>query len=339
MRRTLNWIIFFEVLLSTFLWAGTGTSGAQFLQLGGGGRPSALGGAFTAFGQGLESIYINPAGLANLKQREAAFTHSEFYADMTYENVALGIPVAFGSVTLSAVALLSGDIEETTLDEPQGTGETFNANDYSFNISYARKMTDKFSAGITFKYLLMNIAELQATGYAFDFGATYDIGVKNIRIGFVLSNFGPDLRYSGEKLEYETQKSTDNPNQATDVNAAYESELFQLPLTFRVGLAYDAINNENHRITILADGLNPNDQKENLAAGIEYCFNNKYFLRAGHAGVLNNGYRDGGINQRGFTFGAGAIIDFGSSNLVFDYCFEEHKYLSNISRFTFGFIF
>ena len=286
----------------------------------------------------MEAVYYNPAGLAHLSHNQAAFTHYELYADMNYENVAMGLPISNGAITLSMVGFLSGEIERTTLEEPAGTGDNFSANDFSFNITYSRIMTDKFSAGATFKFLVLNLAEVRATGVAFDFGAIYNTGIKNIRIGFAVSNFGPDLRYKGEPLEFETRKS-DNLDQASDVNAKYVSELFQLPLTFRMGISYDPVITEKHRVTVLADGVNPNDQKENLLVGAEYCFQNSYFIRGGYAGLFNNGLEDGGINQKGYSFGAGAVIDVGGSNLRFDYSYEEHKFLSNISSFTLGFTF
>jgi hypothetical protein len=338
MKKMFIQILSINLIFTTFSWSGTGTSGAQFLQLAGGGRASALGGAYTAFAQGLESVYYNPAGITTLRQKSAGFTHSELYADMSYENVALGIPLSFGAITFSANALLSGDIGITTLEDPQGTGETYSANDFSFNISYARILTDKFSAGITFKYLIMNLAEVQALGVAFDAGATYNTGVKNIRIGFAINNFGPDMSYKGQALEFQT-RIAENENQASDVNANYVAELFQLPLTFRVGVAYDPINNENHRVTLMADGLNPNDQAENLAVGLEYCYKDKYYIRGGHAGLLNDGIQNGGINQITYSFGAGALVEMNNMGIVFDYAFEDHKYLSNISKFTIGLIF
>jgi long-subunit fatty acid transport protein len=339
MKRFLALIFIISLIYLANALAGTGTSGAQFLQLSAGGRPSSLGGAYTAFAQGVEAVYINPAGLAHLNGRQAVFTHYELYADMSYENIAIGIPVSNGAFTISAVGFLSGEIQRTTIEEPEGlAGDNFSANDFSFNLSYSRNLTDKFSAGATFKLLILRLAEVGATGVAFDVGAMYDIGVQNIRIGFTINNFGPDLRYQGEALAYETRIS-DNPDQASDVNANYLSEYFQLPLTFRVGLAYDPVRNENHRITLLADGLNPNDQKENLALGLEYAFKESYFIRAGHAGLLNNGYKDGGINQRTYTFGAGALLNISTTRLKFDYSFEGHQYLSNISSFSVGFIF
>lgn len=328
--KPLNKILLFGLLiLVAKLPAGTGTSGAQFLQLGSGSRSMALGGAFAAISEGIESVYINPAGLARLGQREVLFTHSELYADLNYENVALALPLPFGSVAISAVAFLSGKIEETTIDQPDGTGSTFSANDYSLNVSYSRRMTDKFSAGGTFKLLFLNLADVQASGIAFDFGATYNTGLKNLRVGFAINNFGPDLRYSGDPLKFTTRKE-ENPEQASDVNAQFVSEQFILPLTFRVGFAYDVLNGANNRLTIVADGLNPNDQEEHLAVGAEYQFQQKYSLRIGHAG---------GINNKGLTAGAGAILPLGTSSLRIDYSFEDHEFLSSVSRFSIGFAF
>jgi len=146
------------------------------------------------------------------------------------------------------------------------------------------------------------------------------------------------MRYSGQALDFQT-RIADNQNQASDVNANYVAELFQLPLTFRVGMAYDPVNNENHRITLMADGLNPNDQAENLAVGLEYCYKDKYFIRGGHAGLLNEGVTNGGINQITYSFGAGAQIEMNNMGILLDYAFEDHKYLSNISKFTIGLVF
>jgi hypothetical protein len=337
MKNILRDIMFLVLILTSICWGGTGTSGAQFLQLGGGSRSTALGGAYAALVGGVESVFINPAGLANLARTEAMFTHSEFYADLNYENVAFGVPINVGSITLSATALLSGDIEETTIDQPNGTGEMFSANDYSFNISYARRMTDKFSAGVTLKFILLNLAEVQARGLAFDMGGIYNTGIKNLRIGFAINNFGSDLKYAGKVLEFQTKKE-DNPSQDSDVNANYESELFQLPLTFRVGLAFDLIKSENHVVTIVTDGVNPNDQDENLVVGLEYQFQHNYNLRVGYAGVLN-GFDESGLNGRGLSAGAGARINLGTNGVRLDYSFQEHKYLSNISRFSVSFLF
>ena len=55
------------ILFSHIAFAGTGTSGAQFLQIGAGVRAISMGNAYVGLAEGIESIYWNPAGLAKME--------------------------------------------------------------------------------------------------------------------------------------------------------------------------------------------------------------------------------------------------------------------------------
>lgn len=299
-----------------------GGSGAQFLALGGGSRPLALGGAYTALAEGVESIYWNPAGLARLEAMTFSFTHAELFADMNQENVAFATPALGGVVGLSAIAFLSGEIEITTVEEQEGTGEKYSANDFAVGISYARMMTDKFTAGVTLKLVNQNIHEVSAYGWALDLGGTYNTGLRNLRLGFVIQNFGPDLRYSGEGLEFLTGLGGSD-----DASATYRSEPYPLPLSFQVGLAYDIINFGSNRLTALVEGVHPTDQSETFAMGVEYCLNDIYSARLGYTER----------NNKGFSGGLGVRIPLENMNIIADYSYESHEYLDALQRFTIGF--
>ena len=81
------------------------TSGAAFLQIGDGARPLALAGAYTAASGSVDSIYYNPAGLAELDGKELTLTHSAWLEGTTFDVVSYGQSTAVGTLALSALRL------------------------------------------------------------------------------------------------------------------------------------------------------------------------------------------------------------------------------------------
>ena len=61
---------------------------------------------------------------------------------------------------------------------------------------------------------------------------------------------------------------------------------YPLPLTFRIGVAMDVLNNEENRVTIAADALHPTDNDESLNVGAEYMYNNLIAFRVGYKSLL-----------------------------------------------------
>lgn len=311
-------------LLPVLSQARLGRAGAQFLINGSDSRTQSLGGAYTALSEGVGVIYCNPAGLARIESMNASFTHTQLFADFKGENVAFATPGLGGVIGISGIAFLSGDIPITTEEKQDGTGESYSANDFAAGLSYARMMTDKFTAGFTLKFIAQNIHKCSAFGWAFDVGGIYNTGLNNLRIGFVIQNFGPDLRYQGADLEFE---SAPGEGQTADVPTTYKSEPYSLPLTFQMGVAYEVMNSGGNRLTATVDGVHAIDQEETFATGLEYGFNDTYFLRLGYTER----------NEKGLCGGLGVKISLGGNMATIDYSYEDHKYLDAIQRFTIGF--
>lgn len=312
--------------------AGTGSAGAQFLQIGGGTRAQGMGSAYTAYANGLDAIFWNPAGLMSIPNNtHVGFSHLDYFAGMSYENFALSMPLMGGVLGLSGIALLSGGIEVTTVTDQEGTGEKYDANDYAVGLSYARNMTDKFAIGVTLKFVNQNLADVSATGLAIDIGATYKTGLlKNLRFGFAILNFGPDLRYQGDNLEFRTKVYEDEDAQNADARARLVTEEYQLPLRLQLGVAMDLVDMDGHKIVLSLDGINPNDQTETFGVGMEYILLKRFALRIGYSDV----------NDKGFTAGAtGSIGNVNDTNLMVNYGFESHQYLGELHRFGVEFVF
>jgi hypothetical protein len=348
---------------------GSGSS-ASFLTWGAGARPISMGCAYTALAEGPDALFWNPAGIGLMEAPTATFGQAVLFAGMLEENIGVGIPLnQTSSLGFQILAHLSGPIEVTTYDDQQGTGEMYNANNYAAGITYSRKMTEKFTAGVTFKVIDLTLHNVAAWGIAADVGAIYYTGIKNLRLGFVVQNFGPDMAYKGSGLFFNTKKDT---LQTEDIPSHYESQAFGLPFTFGGGAAIDFVDSENARFTMEADFFHLSDQAAKGALGLEYAMKMDavdFFLRGGLGFNTNpdlgddddtTATQDAGIivreilsnrNSRGPSAGVGVKIPFKTQvvdkeastpeetkymdktyNLCVDYSFEWHWYLTPVHR-------
>ena len=70
-----------------------GTTAAQFLKIGAGGRATAMGGANVALSADLSSSYWNPAGLGRINNIQVYFENNEWLANTNYNFGAVGFSV------------------------------------------------------------------------------------------------------------------------------------------------------------------------------------------------------------------------------------------------------
>lgn len=295
-KKLLTFGILALAVISTPLAARLGGAGASvaFLSMGAGSRPIGMGCAYTAMAEGPDALFWNPAGIAKLEAPAASFGQAVLFAGMLEENLAGVLPAGEGAVGLHVLAHLSGKIEVTTVDQQQGTGEFYTANNFAAGVTYSRRMTEKFTAGATVKLINLNIHRVSATGVAFDVGATYTLEeMNNLRLGFAIQHFGPDMRYSGAPLFFNTNKDT---LQSEDIPANFLSEPFALPFTFSGGAAIDLVqpaeDGSGSRLTLEADFTHLADQPAKAAIGMEYGLNDMLFLRAGLGVNTSPGIRD-----------------------------------------------
>jgi hypothetical protein len=66
-----------------------------------------------------------------------------------------------------------GDMKVRTVEQPEGTGENFSAGDIAIGISYARFLTDRFSVGLTAKYIKQSIWHMSSSAFAIDAGTVF----------------------------------------------------------------------------------------------------------------------------------------------------------------------
>ena len=90
-------------------------------------------------------------------------------------------------------------MDVTTVEHPEGTGETFSCTDMVAGLTFSRMLTDRFSAGLTVKYVREQWDDVSAGGIAVDMGTLYDTGFKTLRIGMAIQHFGGELTPDGER--------------------------------------------------------------------------------------------------------------------------------------------
>ncbi len=299
--------------------AKTGTSGAQFLKIGVGCRGIAMGGAFVATADDPSAAYWNPGALVRVPGTQFQFTGTKLYADMLYGNAIITREFSgIGTFALQFGLLSSGDMNLTTVENPSGT-ETFTCSDMVVGVSFARMLTDRFSTGLTVKYVREAWEDVSAGGIAVDIGTLYDTGFKTLRIGMSIQNFGPELTPGGEDTTWFNGSDSLNTYQP-----------YSMPMNFRIGLAMDVVDQGPHQVTVEVDGVHPADNVEQVNIGAEYWYNNMIALRGGYR--VNT-------DEEGLTAGAGFRVPMGGKALALDYAFQDFNRLEMVHRASLGFSF
>jgi long-subunit fatty acid transport protein len=286
--------------------AKVGTAGAQFLELGVSARAVAMGEAFVALADDASAVYYNPAGLTQLYDREVLFTHLDYPAEISYEFVALAYPLYDfgGTLGFGMYMLNAGEINETTYEYPEGTGRTFGAREYAIGLSYGRNLTDRFSVGVTLKFIDELYESERASGWSADVGTSYDTGFRNFRISMVITNFGPDMKFL--------------------------TESHPLPINFKFGGVINVLDGTTHKATFALEGWHPSDNLEKYNAGLEYSYADRYFLRFGEK--FN-------YDLSGLSVGGGLKLEVQSLKLRLDYAYRDLGLLTDAHRFSVALIF
>jgi opacity protein-like surface antigen len=325
------------LLLTSYLSADevskVGTTALGFLNIDVGSRATAMGGAFVAIAEGPTTLFWNPAGIASMENAQAAFHYSSWIADIKYNYLAAVLPLqGIGNIGVSATALTMDEMERTTVQYPEGNGETFSAGNYALGLSFARSLTDRFSIGFNFKYLNESIYHSSANGFAFDVGTLFTTQFNGMKIGMSISNYGPKVKMSGRDMLTQVDIDPLVAGNNENINAYLKNESFDLPLMFRVGVSMDVLKGAGNSNLILSiDALHPNDDVEMVNVGAEYMINNMLALRGGYSSLFADDA------ETGLTLGVGfhyAVVR--NLSLAFDYAYKDFGLLENVQMFTIG---
>ncbi len=315
----------------------TGTAGLQFLKLGVDARAIGMGEAYTAVTDDISSVYWNPAGLALIPRHQVMFSHTNWFADIKHEYLAASRYTYLGTFGLS-VSFLHMDQMDITNEEVFGpTGETFSPYNLALGLTYASQLTDRFSFGVTGKFLRENLGwESQHTvnGYSVDVGTTYNTGWRNLKIGMSLRNFGPDLEYTidndGDGLfDEDPFDLIDNDGDGL-VDEDREEYPFKLPMNFSLGIVMDLYRSGNNALIASFQLDNCVDRQETWNLGAEYKLG-VFAIRAGYQ--IN-------LDEADFSAGLGWRIPVNFAIVDLDYAYtrmgdlEESGFMTKAHRLS-----
>ena len=306
-----------------------GTCAGNWLKLETGTRAIGMGGAQVAAGNGIYAAPYNPASIGFVVGSETFWSKSNYVAGITH-NV-LGYAKQLNPTDYAGFHLFymdSGEMDVTTVEEPNGWGETFKVLGISFRGIYTKILTDRLKVGFAVKYIREQIYTTYMQSFVFDMGSNFDTGIYGMVLGMSVSNFGPEVQYYGEGLEISVDSDLDPDSKLSRI-----TDKFQLPLTFRLGIKNDIIgptseffNIPGSRLTLAMDGINALDYTVYGTLGLEYAWKEMAFVRGGtHLGH----------DTAGLSLGAGVAY----KGITFDYAYVNYGVLNETHQFGIGLAF
>ncbi|MCK4857399.1 MAG: PorV/PorQ family protein [candidate division Zixibacteria bacterium] len=340
MRKILTISLALILVLSAVLLAESdkklGTAGAQALRIPVGSRGTSMGGTVVANSYGVDALYWNPAGAAMQQGTEVMLSHLDYFADMDVEYAAITTNIeGFGTLGASVKVLSVGDILKTSWDDEQGdAGEYFNPSVSVIGLSYARQFTDRVSFGFTAAFINQKVDLATAKGVVFDFGFGYNPQWQGLRFGVVIKNLGPSMRFDGPGFQFNVIPDDNDPNSAAKT-VRKQSTNFELPSSIQLGAAWDLLNtNELHSMEVTGLFQANNFSNDEFKGGVEYAYNDIFFLRGGYIASQQDNY------IYGASLGAGLKVSLGeTSNIAFDYSWVDNEFFDAHSYFTVKFAF
>ena len=183
--------------------------------------------------------------------------------------------------------------------------------------------------GGTINYIRDKIAETQMQTISYDIGSNFQTGIYGTVLGMSITNFGPEVQYSGEDLTVQVPDTTD-----VDGSLQRITDKFPLPLTFRLGImnrlmGADSpfLKSDMHTLIVSIDGIKPSDYTVYSCLGLEYGWQDLAFVRVGTH--LNH-------DTAGLSLGAGANIRLGRMIMTVDYAFVDYDILNHTNQIAIG---
>ena len=235
--------------------AAAGSTGANFLKMGGTARARGMGDAYIALTDDSSAVFWNPAGLAKLPFTEIQYMYNQWFVDISHQYFDAAFPTDNGTFGGSYSLLDSGNIQG--YDAGGMRTMTFKAQDTALTFSWARKMNERFRLGLSAKSITEKLEDHQAISTALDLGLLYDFSPE-FTLGAAIKNVGPPLKFITE----------DTP----------------LPQSFGLGLAFWRRMFSDDELSLATDYVSYSDSTSALNLGLEYLYKGLLALRFGSAG-------------------------------------------------------
>jgi len=320
------------LLAASFVGAGQlrkpGIDGAAFLKIGVGARMVALGSSANTLYGDPNMVFWNPAGIqVESGKTQIGLNYNKWIVDLSHN--AGAITHGFGSLGTFGIGVIYMGISDIAADRdiappgyqapvPESAGVTqydsYNYSDMAVTLAYSKQFTDRFRMGASVKYIREKIDTEDASAVAFDFGAIYETGFRDLTFGARINNVGGDLKFYA-------------------IGAP-------LPLNFSIGAAFSVAKEENTALRAFVDLTKPKDNQQLYFLGGEWTLYDKLAIRGGYklaySGALDELTRFKQTDE-GLSFGGGLSLPTSSYKLWLDYAFTDFNVFENTHRFSLRF--
>lgn len=243
-----------------------GRTGLSFLKLGVGARAAGLGEAYTAVANDATALYWNPAGMTGVTGTDLTIIHTQWFQGITHEFVGAVVSTGTSAAGLGIILLTVDGLERRTDIPTEQPVATFSTYDAVLTGSYARRIGERISMGITAKGVYEKILFETASGMAFDLGVQYKTPHEGMIVGGSIRNVGPRI--------------------------TFVQESFALPREVRIGVGYVPSSPLlQRRALVTADVSKRRDEPVRLSIGGAYTYQERvsvllgYQLRQDEAGL------------------------------------------------------
>ncbi|MCG3203433.1 MAG: hypothetical protein KCHDKBKB_00092 [Elusimicrobia bacterium] len=273
-----------------------GTAGAQFLKIGAGPRPTALGDSFVAVSEDVNAVYFNPAGIATSSRPEFTAMHTQWIADTSYDFGAFSYPTNHGAFAISASTLKVEDLQRRGTDETRNG--SFEAMDSAYALTYGHHFAPLLSLGVTGRMIRQSIDTTSANTWAADVGVMKRLRSRPVSLGLAVRHLGGSIKFRNE--------SDPLP---TTVDGGFAATFFR------------------EKLMVTADGRWFRDNDPGFGAGVEY----RRSLGEKNRLALRGGYNSQATASDGAGLTMGAGLSFGRAE--FSFAWVPFADLGNTYRF------
>jgi len=308
-----------------------GTTSGNILLMEIGPRAIGMGGAYVGVADDASTLFWNPAGTSLIKKPTLQYQFGQRYADVQHHFAGLTFPLTDDDgIGLMVQYLSVGEMDVTTIENPEGTGETFDANNTVITLNYSRQLTDRVHVGVSAKYIYERIWMETAQNFAFDIGTIYNIDELGLRIGMNILNLGTDMGITdGPHLLFFKRKPDDYPGSPSP-KAELAMDKYPLPTSFSLGVSAVVIGrkttwikNAEHKLLLTGSIIDSFDDPFRINIGAEYGWNDIFYLRTGY-----RFFYDSQSFSAGFGLNFNQIID---NNVSIDYVWVDYGDLGGIN--------
>lgn len=309
-----------------------GQAGAPELLINPWARSAGWGGVNIAGVTGVESSFINIAGIANTNGTEVSFVNTQWLVGAGIGINAAGFNQSVGDYGVLAASFVSfdyGSWERTTVSSPEGGIGTISPSTAIIGLGYAQKFSEAIRGGVNIKIYSTSMVDMNVTSASVDAGVQYITGARDqMKFGITLKNIGPSAQYEGEGQSLTLVVPQGGYSQEYNER----SEDFELPATLTIGGSYD-FEFDQQRLTVAGSFQSNSFEKDIYTVGAEYSWKEIVSVRAGYNFFDNRTYAETTTVFNGLNAGVSFDVPLSKDNdnsFQLDYAYRSTDMFSGV---------